>query len=88
LFATALPRGKLTRASVLPATPWEKVPNFFYGTVHFDRRVGGWFYPLVEFNWAYHTRPVDLTSAPRIPDFYSLDVAVPDLKDFFERLTA
>jgi hypothetical protein len=38
-----------------------KVTNkVIYTNIHFDRRVGGWFYPLVEFNGAYHTTSVNL----------------------------
>ena len=36
--------------------------NFFYGTVHLDRRCFGWLYPLVEFNWAAHTETVDINA--------------------------
>jgi hypothetical protein len=32
--------------------------SFFYGCVHFDRQTFGWLYPLVEFNWIYHTTEV------------------------------
>jgi hypothetical protein len=37
----------------------------FYGTVHFDRRLFGWFYPLVEFNWGLVTSTIDLSSPTR-----------------------
>src|SRR5262249_33022388 len=33
--------------------------NTLYGTVHFDRRTCGWFYPLVEFNWEALTSSFD-----------------------------
>jgi hypothetical protein len=33
--------------------------DIFYGCLHLDRRVFGWLYPLVEFNWVYHTSTVD-----------------------------
>jgi hypothetical protein len=33
--------------------------NFFYGSVHFDRQFFGWLYPVLEFNWVYHTDHVD-----------------------------
>ena len=29
--------------------------NFFYHQLHIDREIGGWFYPLVEFNWFQYT---------------------------------
>ena len=37
-----------------------KGSDIFYGCVHFDRRMFGWLYPLVEFNWIYHTTTVDV----------------------------
>jgi hypothetical protein len=43
--------------------------SLFYGTVHLDRRCG-WFYPLIEFNWAYHTTAVDFT-LPNLPGIFS-----------------
>jgi hypothetical protein len=33
--------------------------NTLYGTVHFDRGMFGWFYPLVEFNWEALTSAFD-----------------------------
>lgn len=33
--------------------------TFFYTNVHLDRKIG-WLYPLVEFNWTYHTRSVEV----------------------------
>jgi hypothetical protein len=38
-----------------PAGPGSDTSNFFYANVHFDRRLFGWLYPLVEFNCLYHT---------------------------------
>jgi hypothetical protein len=32
--------------------------NFFYGTIHVDRRCFGWLYPLVELNWAAHVTSI------------------------------
>lgn len=32
--------------------------DLFYLNAHLDRRCFGWLYPLVEFNWSYHTRDV------------------------------
>jgi hypothetical protein len=29
--------------------------SLFYFNIHFDRRFFGWLYPLIEFNWTYHT---------------------------------
>jgi hypothetical protein len=33
--------------------------SFFYGSVHFDWQFFGWLYPVLEFNWIYHTAHVD-----------------------------
>ena len=33
--------------------------NLFYGCIHLDRKIG-WLYPLVEFNWVYHTASVEV----------------------------
>jgi hypothetical protein len=40
--------------------------DFFYGSVHFDRQFFGWLYPLVEFNWIYHSTHVDIDLPDRI----------------------
>ena len=32
--------------------------NQFYFNTHFDRRFFGWLYPLIEFDWTYHTTSV------------------------------
>ncbi|MFO0804236.1 MAG: hypothetical protein U0791_14080 [Gemmataceae bacterium] len=29
--------------------------SFFYHSLHIDREIGGWFYPLAEFNWFQYT---------------------------------
>jgi hypothetical protein len=34
--------------------------DLFYGCLHLDRKMFGWLYPVVEFNWIYHTAHVDL----------------------------
>jgi hypothetical protein len=34
--------------------------SFFYHSLHIDREIGGWFYPLVEFNWFQYTGGGDL----------------------------
>jgi hypothetical protein len=41
-----------------PAGPGNDSSNLFYADVHFDRRLLGWLYPLVEFNCIYHTTSV------------------------------
>src|SRR5206468_1927143 len=33
--------------------------DLFYLNAHLDRRCFGWLYPLIEFNWSYHTRDVN-----------------------------
>lgn len=48
-----------------PTGPGRDVVNTFYGTLHLDRRLFGWLYPLVEFNWAYHVNQIDLTLPSR-----------------------
>jgi hypothetical protein len=49
-----------------PAGPGQDVSHLFYSNVHFDRRVCGWLYPLVEFNWTYHTKEVDFGLPTRV----------------------
>jgi hypothetical protein len=44
--------------------------DLFYTNLHIDRRVCGWLYPLVEFNWIQHRTSVDLSRGePR--DFFN-----------------
>lgn len=43
-----------------PAGSGDRTSNLFYTNVHLDRRFFGWLYPLVEFNWSYHTTAVNL----------------------------
>ena len=45
-----------------PAGSGNATTNFFYGNIHIDRQICGWFYPLVEFNWAYHTTNISEAS--------------------------
>jgi hypothetical protein len=42
-----------------PAGAGDDNSRLFYGNIHFDRRLFGWLYPLVEFNSIYHTKDVD-----------------------------
>jgi hypothetical protein len=44
--------------------------DLFYLNVHFDRRLFGWLYPLVEFNWIEHRTGIDL-SRPDRPGFFN-----------------
>ena len=39
---------------------WRLLNQLFYTNVHFDRRCFGWLYPLLEFNYSYHSTSVDL----------------------------
>jgi hypothetical protein len=39
--------------------------DVFYANIHFDRRCFGWLYPLIEFNWDYHTTTVSLALPTR-----------------------
>ena len=49
-----------------PAGSGNATTNFFYGNIHIDRQFFGWLYPLVEFNWAYHTTNIsDVNIATR-----------------------
>jgi hypothetical protein len=43
-----------------PLASGDSTTNLFYTNVHFDRRCFGWLYPLVEFNYSYHSRSVDV----------------------------
>jgi hypothetical protein len=38
-----------------PLGPGSDNEQYFYANVHFDRRLFGWLYPLVEFNCLYHS---------------------------------
>jgi hypothetical protein len=44
----------------------------YYASVHFDYRLFGWFYPLVEFNGWWSRTNVDLSQS-FLPNFFSLD---------------
>jgi hypothetical protein len=43
-----------------PAAFGTTTHDFFYANLHLDRKSFGWVYPLVEFNWTYHTTNVDV----------------------------
>ena len=49
----------MTTGYQFPAGPGNDTSNLFYANVHFDRRLFGWLYPLVEFNCIYHTTSVN-----------------------------
>jgi hypothetical protein len=44
--------------------------EIFYGNIHLDRRICGWFYPLVEVNCTYHSTSVNFDN-PSTLDFLS-----------------
>ncbi len=48
-----------------PAGSGGRNTDFFYLNLHLDRQLFGWLYPLVEFNWTYHTSSVDLDLVTR-----------------------
>jgi hypothetical protein len=48
-----------------PTGTGDKTSNLFYLNAHLDRQFFGWVYPLVEFNWTYHTTAVDLSGLTR-----------------------
>jgi hypothetical protein len=50
-----------------PAASDEKGTEIFYGCLHLDRRMFGWLYPLVEFNWVYHTSTAAIDLPPSQP---------------------
>jgi hypothetical protein len=39
--------------------------DVFYANVHLDRRCFDWLYPLIEFNWSYHTTSVNFALPTR-----------------------
>jgi hypothetical protein len=49
-----------TTGYYFPAGPGSDNTRLFYADLHLDRRCFGWLYPLVEFNWDYHTTSVSI----------------------------
>jgi hypothetical protein len=49
-----------TTGYYFPAGPGDDTQQTFYASLHLDRRMFGWLYPLVEFNLNYWTRGVDI----------------------------
>lgn len=43
-----------------PAAAWNTTTNAFNANVHLDRQCFDWVYPLVEVNWTYHVKSVDV----------------------------
>ena len=60
-----------------PAGPGNDHSDIFYANIHFDRRMCGWLYPLVEFNTIYHTTSVSfgLQSHRGFFDFNSFETS-------------
>lgn len=50
---------------VFPAGPGDDTTQLFYLDVHLDRRLFGWLYPLVEFNYDYHVTGVSIDQPAR-----------------------
>jgi hypothetical protein len=48
-----------------PAGSGHVTANVFYANLHLDRQTFGWLYPLVEFNWTYHTTGVSVDTPTR-----------------------
>jgi hypothetical protein len=61
-----------TTGYYFPAGPGSDTSQFVYAGLHLDRRVFGWLYPLVEFNWDYHTTSVSL-DLPARRGFFNLN---------------
>jgi hypothetical protein len=49
-----------TTGYYFPAGPGDDTIQIFYADLHLDRRMFGWLYPLVEFNWDYAVKSVDI----------------------------
>jgi hypothetical protein len=49
-----------TAGYYFPAGPGDDTTDLFYADLHVDRQMFGWLYPLVEFNWDYHTTSASL----------------------------
>jgi hypothetical protein len=61
-----------TTGYYFPAGPGSDTSQLFYADLHVDRRCFGWLYPLVEFNFDYHTTNVSL-DLPARRGFFNLD---------------
>jgi hypothetical protein len=55
-----------------PAGPGNDTTDLFYANFHFDRRLFGWLYPVVEFNCIYHTTSVSF-GLPTRRGFFDLN---------------
>ncbi len=58
---------------IFPTSDSKITTQTFYASLHFDRRVCSWFYPVVEFNGAWNTRNVNLSQGVALPEFFDLD---------------
>jgi hypothetical protein len=61
-----------TTGYYFPAGPGSDTSQFFYADLHLDRQVFGWLYPLVEFNFDYHTTSVSI-DLPARRGFFNLN---------------
>ncbi len=52
-----------------PAGSGGRELSLFYANLHLDRQMFEWFYPLVEFNWTYHTTAVSVDTPTRFGFF-------------------
>jgi hypothetical protein len=61
-----------TAGYYFPAGPGSDNTKLFYADLHLDRRMFGWLYPLVEFNWDYHTTSASI-DLPARRGFFNLN---------------
>jgi hypothetical protein len=61
-----------TAGYYFPAGPGDDTSQFLYADVHLDRCFFGWLYPLVEFNFDYHTTSVSI-DLPARRGFFNLN---------------
>ncbi len=61
-----------TTGYYFPAASGSDTSKVFYADLHIDRRCFGWLYPLVEFNFDYHTTSVSL-DLPARRGFFDLN---------------
>ena len=62
-----------TGGYIFPTSSSRVDTETFYATIHIDRRVCDWLYPLVEFSGAWNTRNVDLSRGIALPEFFGID---------------
>jgi hypothetical protein len=66
-----------TTGYYFPAGPGDDTSDFFYASLHVDRQCFGRLYPLVEFNWDYHTTSasIDLPARRGFFNFGNFDTS-------------